>query len=339
MPRQKIKVDGFEIGGEKTFIIAEIGSNHAQSLKLAYETIDAAVECGANAVKFQSINIKELYYRPSKETIELHKKIDLDEGWHQPLKNYCDKKKITFFSSPTYLKAVDILEGINVQLYKLASAQIGTFPQIVEKVALTKKPVILSTGLVTKEELENVIRIFSKAGNDKFVILHCNSIYPTPYERVGLRLMEAYRKMFGCIVGFSDHTEGAATAIAAVALGAKVIEKHFVLKRNIDSPDAPLSMEPPEFKELVSGIRAAEAAVTEKLRTEIEPEERKFKERILYKLILKKNKKKNDPVSKNDFEYRRTSGGIDCRDVQIIFRKKYKTDLAAGKLLKHSDFN
>ena len=132
------------IGGSETFVVAEIGSNHNQSLSLAYESIDAALECGADAVKFQSISIDHLYYQPSESTRALHKKIDLNEKWRLLLDNYCRKKGIIFFSAPTYLEAVDILEEINVPLYKLASAQIGTFPQIIEKVAKTGKPIIPS---------------------------------------------------------------------------------------------------------------------------------------------------------------------------------------------------
>ena len=184
------------IGGSETFVVAEIGSNHNQSLSLAYESIDMAVDCGADAVKFQSINIDQLYYQPSESTRALHKKIDLDEKWHWLLDDYCRKKGIIFFSAPTYLGAVDILEEINVPLYKLASAQIDTFPQIIEKVAKTGKPIILSTGIVTRTELIEVTRIIQKYDNHKIIILHCNSIYPTPYDKVFLPVMADLKKEY-----------------------------------------------------------------------------------------------------------------------------------------------
>jgi len=336
-PVEKINIDGFEIGGDQTFVIAEIGSNHNQSLPFAFESIDAAKESGANAVKFQSLNLKELYYDPSDKIIALHKKIDLEESWHLELKNYCDKKRITFFSSPTYLKSVDILESVNVSLYKLASAQIGTFPQIIEKVALTGKPVIMSTGLVSYGELESVVNIFNRSGNNKYIILHCNSIYPTPFDMVALDLMETYSKMFGCITGFSDHTDGIAVALAAVSLGAKVIEKHFVLDKNIPSPDAASSIEPKEFKELVSGIRAVEKSTKKNFRTEIYPEEQSFKDIILYRLILKENKKKGEIVTKDDFNYLRSAKGIDCRMENTLSGKKYAKDILKGTLLENKD--
>lgn len=125
------------------------------------------------------------------------------------------------------------MEDINVLLYKLASAQIGTFPQLIEKTAKTNKPVILSTGLADYNQIQKVIQIFKKYGNDKYIILHCNSLYPTPYEKVNLGLMNVYSKMFQCITGFSDHTKENHVCVAAVALGAKVIEKHITLKRNL----------------------------------------------------------------------------------------------------------
>src|SRR5688572_1365117 len=135
MAGQLISIGRNEVGGARSFIIAEIGSNHCQNIETAYESIDACKAAGADAVKFQSIDIDQLYLRPSQETVDLHKKIDLPEDWHYNLKEYCDKKGIIFFSTPTYLRSIDILEEIKVPLYKLASAQVGTFPQLVEKVA------------------------------------------------------------------------------------------------------------------------------------------------------------------------------------------------------------
>jgi sialic acid synthase SpsE len=330
-----IPVGNNEIGSEKTFIIAEIGSNHNQSLNLAYESIDAAVEVGANAVKFQSIDINELYYQPSQATIELHKKIDLEESWHYLLKAYCDKKDITFFSSPTYLKAIDILEEIQVSLYKLASAQIGTFPQLVEQVAAKGKPTILSTGIVSYGELERVVNIFRKHNNDQFVILHCNSIYPTPYNRVNLQLMDVYRSMFGNPVGFSDHTDDIYIPIAAVTRGAKVIEKHFALDRNLPVPDAQYSLEPEDFRRMVEGIRAAEQACGSDVRTEIQAEEAGFKQKILTRLVIKRDKKAGEPFIREDFDFKRHTEGIDCRELDFILKKglRSKGEMKKGTLL------
>ena len=335
----KIIIDGCEVGGSRTYIIAEIGSNHNQSIKLAFESIDAAVECGADAVKFQSIDVGELYYQPSEQTKALHRKIDMAEEWHGLLSEYCRKKGITFFSAPTYLRAVDILEEINVPLYKLASAQIGTFPQIIERVAATGKPVILSTGIVTIKELKGVVDIFKRHNNDKFIILHCNSIYPTPYDKVHLNIMKQYRDEFDCIVGFSDHTPDIYVPIAATALGAKVIEKHFALDRTLPVPDAPFSLEPDEFKRMVEGIRAAEQTLIDDSREKLQPEENQFKDSILYRLVANKSLASGEPVKAEDFKFLRHPEGIDCRELQVYLdgKAKYKRDIEKNKLLHIED--
>ena len=318
-----------------TYIIAEIGSNHNQSKELAYETIDAAVECGANAVKFQSINIDQLYFNPTQEIINLHKKIDLVESWHYDLKNYCDQKKITFFSTPTYLSAVDLLEELDVEIYKLASAQIGTFPQLVERVISLGKPVIFSTGLVTVHLVGEIIEIFQKYNNPNHVVLHCNSIYPTPYDKVNLGLIDHYKKEFNTTVGFSDHSDGVATAIAAVSLGAQVIEKHFTLDRNIAVPDAPFSLEPKDFKAMVDGVRIAEQVSKVRTRNVIEPEEQEFKTSIIYRLVLNKDVKQKEHIKESDFNFLRYSDGINCCELNHLISKKYQysQNLKAGALL------
>jgi len=335
----KIIIDGREVGGDRAYIIAEIGSNHNQSLDLAFESIDAAVECGADAVKFQSIDVGELYYQSSEQTKALHRKIDMPEEWHRLLSEYCTKKDITFFSAPTYLRAVDILEEINVPLYKLASAQIGTFPQIIERVAATGKPVILSTGIVTINELKRVIEIFKRNNNDKFIILHCNSIYPTPYDKVHLNIMSRYRDEFNCPVGFSDHTPGIYVPIAATALGAKVIEKHFALDRTLPVPDAPFSLEPHEFKRMVEGIRAAEQTLVDDSREELQPKENQFKESILYRLVANKALLSGELMKAEDFKFLRHPEGIDCRELQKYLdgKAKYKNNSPENTLLHVED--
>ena len=327
------------IGDFRTFIVAEIGSNHNQSLALAYQSIDAAVECGADAVKFQSINVNQIYYEPSKQTQSLHKRIDFDEKWHWILKDYCDKKGIIFFSSPTYLKAVDILEDINVPLYKLASAQIGTYPQLVEKVVSTGKPVILSTGIVTKSELKKVLLTFKRYNNKNLAILHCNSIYPTPFESVFLPVMTDIKNEFGCVVGFSDHTPDIYVPIAAVAMGAKIIEKHFTIDKNLLVPDAPFSLIPEEFKRMVEGIRAVEKTLLKNPRDVIQYEERQFKDAIRTRLVSKIKLTKGDKIKTEHFKFRRYHKGVDCRDLNNLINRKavYVRDIDENDIICKND--
>ena len=318
---KKIKVNNKVIGGDETFIIADIGSNHKQDLALAKESIDAAHESGADAIKFQSIQLNKLYYNPDVKTTEFIKKLEFPEEWHFELNEYCKKKDILFFSSPTYMDAVDLLEQINVPIYKLASAQIGTFPQIVEKVAKLNKPTIFSTGISSISEILNAVEIFEKANNDNYMILHCNSIYPTPPERVNLQMMKTYESLFHHPVGFSDHTIGTHISNTAVCMGAKIIEKHFTLDRKIDAPDSnEFASDPREFKQLVTQIRDTESAL--KVignRMGIEKEEKSFRDSILYRVVSKCSILKGEQLTSRNIEFLRSPEGFDCRD---FFEKK-----------------
>lgn len=335
-----INVNNFEIGGDKTFIIADIGSNHKQDLELAKESISAAAEAGADAIKFQSIQLNELYHQPDTATSEFIKKLEFPEEWHFILKEYCDKRNILFFSSPTYLKSVDLLEEINVPLYKLASAQIGTFPQLIHKVAALNKPTIFSTGIATYEEVIKAVNIFKKYNNDQFIILHCNSIYPTPPEKVNMQLMNVYKHMFGNPVGYSDHTNGTHIACAAVALGAKVIEKHFTLDRNLNTPDSnSFATDPAELRALVNQIREIESATSAFYdRLSIQSEELKFKDSITYTIFSKEDIAKGQVIREENLSYLRAPGGINAVDASSVIGKKAVQHIKAGEKLTYNDF-
>jgi sialic acid synthase SpsE len=323
MDFQKIK-QLFLKDNRRTFVIADIGSNHMQDLILAKESIDAAAEAGADAIKFQSIQLNELYLDPDPTTAAFVKKLEFPEEWHYILKEYCDAKGIIFFSSPTYLRAVDILEEVNVPLYKLASAQVGTFPQIVEKVAALQKPVIFSTGIAAYDEVVQAVRIFEKHHNYEYIILHCNSIYPTPPGRVNLQMIKTYQAMFHQPVGYSDHTVGIHIASAAVVMGAKVIEKHFTLDRSLSAPDSnEFASDPLEFATLVKNIRDIESASFGfDHRLDIQEEEKNFKEEIKYRLILQNNKKEGEIILEKDIKYLRNKHGIDAVKFHAISKEK-----------------
>ena len=312
-----IDVNGFKIGGDLSYIIADIGSNHKQDLSLAKESIDAAAEAGADAVKFQSINLNKMYFNPDKNTADFLKKLEFPEDWHQILDEYCKERGVVFFSSPTYMSSVDLLEEIDVPLYKLASAQIGTFPQIVERVANLNKPTIFSTGIANYDEVIKAVRIFEEAGNDKYMILHCNSLYPAPPSIVNLPLMDTYKSMFNCPVGFSDHTDGIHIPLAAVACGAKIIEKHFTLDKKFNTPDSTsFAANPQEFKRLVDQTREVERSmIALKPRLDIHTDEEKFKNAILYRAQLKRELVEGEMVYYEDFNYLRSSRGLDARTV------------------------
>lgn len=333
-PARTVAVGDRTIGAGRTFLIADIGSNHNQDLQLALDTIDAAADAGADAVKFQSLDVNALYRAPDRAVQALYARIDLREDWYPALQERCTRRGVTFVSSPTYLRAIDLLESVGVRLYKLASAQVGTFPQLVARVARIGKPVILSTGIVTAGELEACLGLFAAAGNANYVVLHCNAMYPTPYASVHLPRMDAYRQMFGCLVGYSDHTDEDYVALAAVARGASVVEKHFTMSRALATPDAVVAMEPPAFARMAAGIRAVEQALVAQPRLEIEAEEAAFKESLRYRLVLTRAKRAGAPFVPEDFQYLRHPSGVDCRsEALVVAHFAAGVDLPPGTLL------
>ena len=319
---------------DRVFVVAEIGSNHLGSLELAKEHIAAAVEAGADAVKFQCLKKDKLYFKPPPDLPWY----DFPETWIEPLMEYAREQRVVFFASPTYLEAVEALEAAGVELYKLASPQVAVFPQLVRKVAETGKPALASCGQVGLEGVARLVRIFDETGDpDRLVLLHCNSLYPTPYERVNLPWMQKLRVLFEKEVGFSDHTSDIFIPLAAAALGARVIEKHFILDRGIESPDRDVSLTPEEFKRMVEGIRAVEVALEERPRLVPEHEEAQIAESFAYRLVLKHSKCKGDRFSPGDFIYLRHPEGIDAREEAFIYRFRTGRDLPAGKLLLWED--
>jgi len=319
--RKEIKLDhGKVISNKSTFIIAEIGSNHCNEIELALKSIDTAADCGADAIKFQSLNVKKQYHNPSEELIDLHKKIDLPESWYEKLKEKCDQRKVIFVSSPTYKDSIDLLQNVDVCLYKIASAQVATSPYLVSEIAKKRKPVILSTGLVELSDLENMIKIFKKYKNENYIILHCNSIYPAPAEKVYLKRMVKYSEYFKSFVGFSDHTENNLASLSAVSLGASVIEKHFTLSKNFDSPDAKFAYEPKEFAEFVDQIKETNMIIQFKERNYLETEEIEFKSKIRNFLISTKAIPPNKKIDSSNSTFVRGEGGF--LEETIIYNDK-----------------
>lgn len=323
-----LKVGNKIIGGDSTFIIADIGSNHMQDLDLAKKTILAAVNAGVDAVKFQSIQLNRLYHRPDSKTQKFIKKLEFPEFWHKELNDYCKLLKIPFFSSPTYLEAIDILEEIDVPLYKIASAQIGVFPQLVDRVASLNKPTIFSTGIINNDQLDLIVNTFNDYNNSKFIILHCNSIYPTPVKKVNLPMIQYYKNKYpNQPIGFSDHTIGTHIAKAAVAMGATVIEKHFTLDKNLESPDSnAFSCDPDEMKLLCKEIREIDLAKKSiSNRSTIQNEEHDFKKSIKTLIVSKREILKGERITEKDISfYRSNQEGVDCN---LLYKKKKLTAL------------
>lgn len=260
----------------KIIIIAEAGVNHNGSIDIAKELVDVAEEAGADFVKFQ-IGKPELLvskYAPKAEyqqrntkksdesQLEMLNGINFPYERHAELNEYCKNKKTRYFCTPFELNSIDYLAQLNIGLWKIPSGEITNYPYL-KKVASYHQPVILSTGMSTMEDIEACLKVLTDNGltKDQITILHCNTEYPTPFEDVNLLAMQSIAKQFGTKVGYSDHTRGIEVPIAAVALGATIIEKHFTLDRNMPGPDHKASLEPDELKAMVSAIRNIEKAL------------------------------------------------------------------------------
>jgi N-acetylneuraminate synthase len=265
---QNIQVGNKLIGpGQPVFVIAEAGVNHNGDLKLARALIDVAVEAGADAVKFQTFRAERLATPDAPKAeyqvqttgnaesqFEMLRRLELSADAHRELQAYCHERGIIFLSTPFDEEAVDLLDESGVAAFKISSGDLTNSP-LLEHVASKGKPVILSTGMSELSELIEAVSVLNTAGCENPVLLHCVSNYPADPAEVNLRAMQTMRSAFDVPVGFSDHTQGIDVALAAVALGACVIEKHFTLDRTMPGPDHRASLEPTELRELVRSIR------------------------------------------------------------------------------------
>ena len=325
----------------KVFIIAELSANHAQDLSLAKETIHAMKESGADAVKLQTYTpdsmtidsskdyfvIKQGTLWDGKNFYELYKEAYTPWEWHHDLKELAEKLGLVFFSTPFDKSAVDFLEKLNVPIYKIASFEITDIP-LIEYVASKGKPVFISTGIATLSDIEEAVNACRRVGNDQIVLLKCVSAYPAPLEDVNLRTIPNMAETFGCPVGLSDHTLGISVPIAAVALGARVIEKHFILSKDIDSPDKDFSLTPQEFKEMVQAVRDVEKALG-KVSYELTEKMRKARE-FARSLFVVKDMKKGDVFTNENLRSIRPGYGLHPKHLKEILGKRARLDIEKG---------
>ncbi|MCH7412067.1 pseudaminic acid synthase [Belliella sp. R4-6] len=270
-----MKIGTFDISSEnsKVLIIAELSANHNGSLETALETIRAAKRSGADCIKLQTYTADTITIDSRKDDFlikgtiwdgrnlhELYKEAYTPWEWHLALFEEAEKQGLICFSSPFDKTAVDFLESLNVPAYKIASFEITDIP-LIEYVASKGKPVILSTGIATVEDIELALDACRRVGNHDIALLKCTSSYPAPIEEANMAMINDFQERFGVIPGLSDHTIGSTVPIVATCLGAKIIEKHFILDRSIGGPDASFSMNEEEFTEMVNAIREAETAI------------------------------------------------------------------------------
>jgi len=335
----------------RTLIIAEAGVNHNGDINLAKKLILAAVRANVDYVKFQTFNTSSIVTTTAQKAkyqiqnadkeetqYEMIKKLELSRKEHVELISTCEEYGIKFLSTAFDLESVDFLEELNIDFYKIPSGEITNKPYL-QKVASKKKPIILSTGMANKNEIQDAVDVLSDAGIEKknIQILHCNTEYPTPMKDVNLLAMLDIKKTFDVEVGYSDHTLGIEVPIAAVALGATVIEKHFTLDRNMKGPDHRASLEPNELKAMVEGIRNIEKAIGGSGIKEPSESEKKNKE------IARKSIHTAHPLAlghiltENDLVCIRPGGGISPMDIDSIVGKKMLKNIDAFHLIKKGD--
>ncbi len=309
---------------KQVFIIAEAGVNHNGSIELAKKLIDTAVESGADAVKFQTFKASNLVSKDAKKAnyqiqnmddndnsqYNMLKKLELDVDTHKELIKYCQKKNIIFLSTPFDNDSIKLLDELGLEIFKIPSGEITNLPYLRQIGALRKK-VILSTGMANMSEIEDALDILTKAGTKKenITILHANTMYPTPYKDVNLKAMVTIGNTFDIPYGYSDHTLGIEVDVAAVALGASVIEKHFTIDKTMPGPDHKASLEPDELKAMVSAIRNIEIALGDGIK---KPSPSEIPNIIVARksIVAKKDIKKGKLFTINNLTTKRPANGI-----------------------------
>lgn len=315
----------------KTFIIAEAGVNHNGSVEIAKKLVDAACEAGVDAVKFQSFKSEKIVTKGAtkaeyqKKTTgsgnqyEMLKKLEISYEEHIVLQKYCEEKGIMFISTPFDFESVNLLEKIDIPLYKISSGDLTNTP-FLRYIAKLNKPMIISTGMANLGEVEAAIETIKECGNGQISLLHCTSNYPTAYEDVNLNAMITLKNAFKLPIGYSDHTIGIEVPIAAVAIGAEIIEKHFTLDKNMEGPDHKASLNPVELKQMVESIRNIEKVFGDGIK-KCNKNEESTKEVARKSIVASVDIKKGDTISYSNVTFKRPSGGLSPMLVDKIIGK------------------
>lgn len=328
----------------RTLVIAEAGVNHNGSVKTAMAMIDAAKDAGADIVKFQTFKSEKVVskYAPQAEyqkenakadnQLAMIKKLELTYDDFMLLSNYASKSDIKFLSTPFDLDSIEFLDSLNMPFWKVPSGEITNYPYLV-KIAETKRDIVMSTGMSEEKEIANAIKVLKDNGCGKITLLHCNTAYPTPFYDVNLKAMLYLREKFHLSVGYSDHTIGIEIPIAAVALGAQIIEKHFTLDRNMIGPDHKASIEPDELKSMVTNIRHVEQALG--IEKKIVTESERVNMAVARKSIVAKRViKRGEIFSTDNLSVKRPGTGISPMEWPNIIGKTSNKDYREDELIK-----
>ena len=333
---------------KQVFVIAEIGVNHNGDIKLAKRLIDAAKKCGADAVKFQTFSArllaapttpKVLYQESttlaSESHLEMLERLELTREQHIELAQYCQKKGIDFLSTPYDIESAIFLDSIGVRFFKTASADLVDLP-LHRYIASTGKPTIVATGMGNLGEIERVVKIYEIANNSNLILLHCVSNYPCSDESLNMMSMNTLGAAFDLPYGYSDHSLGFLSSIIAVSRGAKVIEKHFTLDREMMGPDHKASSNPSEFSELVFNIKRAEKMLGIK-RKGRQIEERQMAAVSRKSIVLARSIRSGDVLTMEDFRLQRPGNGLDPSFMEKLVGMALRKDLAEGSQLRLGD--
>jgi N,N'-diacetyllegionaminate synthase len=343
--KKSINIGGKIIGdGFPCFIIAEAGVNHNGKFALAKKLIDAAAEAGADAVKFQTFRADELvtagapkakYQQETtgndEDQYRMLQKLELKPDDFKKLSAYAVKRGIIFLSTPFDEASVDLLDSLEVPAYKIPSGEITNFP-LLEYIGRKKKPVILSTGMSVMPEIKDAVSCLQKAGAKDTILLHCISSYPAPPEDANLRVMAALKRRFKLPIGLSDHTTGIYIPLAAAALGACVIEKHFTLDKTLPGPDHRASLEPAELREMVTAIRTVEKALGDGKRR-LTAGEKALKKVARRSLVARVAIPAGTVIKKDMIAIKRPGTGLSPRYLSDIIGKKAVKNIAAGQVI------
>ncbi len=332
---------------KRTYIIAEAGVNHNGSVDIAKRMIDAAVRAGADAIKFQTFVPEEIacgdapkaeYQKRTTGSkgsqLDMLRRLALDDNAHRRLFGYCGRKGIAFLSSPFDMQSVDLLNGLGIKVFKIPSGEITNLPYL-QKVGGLKKKVIMSTGMAVMEEIDRALKALIKAGTTKrnITLLHCNTEYPTPFEDVNLLAMVAMKKRFGVQVGYSDHTPGIEASVAAVALGAEVIEKHFTLDKKMKGPDHKASLEPKELAAMVAAIRNIEKSLGNGIKR---PSPSEIGNRAIARksIVASRDIKKGEALSEENITAKRPGTGLDPMMWYKVIGRKARRNFRADEQIE-----
>jgi N,N'-diacetyllegionaminate synthase len=328
-------------------IIAEAGVNHNSDIKTAKKMIDIAADAGADLVKFQTFTAETLVTeiadkadyqkklsKQGESQFEMIKKLELNRSSHKVLIQYCEKKNIQFLSTAFDHESIDLLAEMNIPFYKISSGEITNLPYL-RHVGGMGKPVVMSSGMATLEEIHRAMNVLLEAGvkKDKLIILHCNTEYPTPMDDVNLQAMLTIRDELGVSVGYSDHTLGIEISVAAAALGATVIEKHFTLDRTLPGPDHAASLEPEELKAMVSAIRNIENAMGTGVK---KPSNSEIKNIPIVRksIVAKKSISKGERFSEGNLTVKRPGMGISPMEWDNIIGRESEVDFEPDDLIQ-----